>query len=109
MIVNPLSSLKEDFLCKDEGPEDGYLGVEIKSKNGQVTLNQPQLIKWMIELLNLQDSYPRAKPVVNRVMYRGNTHSEINRVTLFFWVWVTHFLPNRVNSKNGHYPNNLPK
>ena len=64
LIENLLLSLKEDFLCADGGPADGCLGVEIKSTDGQLTLKQPQLIKWKIEILNLKDSNFRATAVV---------------------------------------------
>ena len=45
LLENLISSLKEYFLCTDEGPEDGFLGVSFKSTDGQPALNQLQLIK----------------------------------------------------------------
>lgn len=64
-------SLKEDFICTDEGEADGYLGVEIKSEDGIMTLKQPQLIKRIIELMKLRDANPKATPVVKPLLNKN--------------------------------------
>ena len=46
LIENLLSSLKEDFICADEGPADGYLGVEIKSTDWELMI----LGSWPIKI-----------------------------------------------------------
>ena len=51
-----ISSLKEYFLCTDEGLADSYLGAEIKVKNEGLTLCQPQQIQRTIKLLKLANS-----------------------------------------------------
>ena len=58
-----LTSLRECFLCADEGEVDEHLSVEIKTTDGASTLKQPELIKRAIELLALTDSNPRSAPV----------------------------------------------
>ena len=72
LIENLLSSLKECFLCTGEGLSDGFLGVEIKSQDGQLTLKEPQLIKWTTELLKLQDSNPGLTPVAKTLLSKSN-------------------------------------
>ena len=63
-------SLKDDFLCTDEGEADGCLGVKIKSENGIMTLRQPQLMKKVIELLGIDDTNSKStlvvKPLLNK-------------------------------------------
>ena len=71
LLENLISSLKECFTCTDEGPEDGFLGVSFKSTDGQPALNQLQLIKQTIELLNLQCSNPRETPVVKPLLNKN--------------------------------------
>ena len=61
-----LASLKEDFLCTDEGEADGCLGAEIKVIDNKLTLNQPQQIKRKIELLGLMEVKPRSVFAVKR-------------------------------------------
>ena len=35
------ASLKEDFLCADEGESDRHLDVEVETTDGMLTLKQP--------------------------------------------------------------------
>ena len=69
---NLCHSLKDDFLCTDEGEADGYPGVEIKSENNIMTLRQLQLTKKVIKLLGIDvnnlKSTPVAKPLLNKIL-----------------------------------------
>ena len=70
-VNNLISSLQEDFLCTDEGPADGHLGVEIKSSEEGMTLKQPQLIRRIIELLHLTDANSKPTPVVKPLLSKN--------------------------------------
>ena len=68
LIDDLFASLKDDFLCTDEGETDGHLGVEIKTENEQMTLKQPQLTKRTIKLLGSKYSNPKATSVVKSLI-----------------------------------------
>ena len=70
--------MKEDFVCTDEGEADGYLGVEIKTEDGEMTLKQPQLMKRIIEILGLKDSNPKATPVVKPLLNKNSNSKDRN-------------------------------
>ena len=57
------TSSQEVFIFTDEGVTDGHLGVEIETTNGELTTNQPQLIKRTLKLLGLTDASPVSTPV----------------------------------------------
>ena len=59
------ASLKENFLCNDEGEECGHLGVKINTEDGTITLKYPQLIKITIELLALKTLNPKSTLIAN--------------------------------------------
>ena len=56
LIDKLIMSLKQDFLCTDEGEAGGHLGAEIKSEDGSMTLKQPQLIRRIIDLYLLNNT-----------------------------------------------------
>ena len=70
-VNNLISSLQEDFLCTDEGPADGHLGVEIKASEEGMTLKQPQLIRRIVELLHLTDANSKPTPVVKPLLSKN--------------------------------------
>ena len=73
LIDDLLRSLKEDFICTDEGEADGYLGVEIRrTDEGKMTLRQPQLIKKIIKILKLTDANPKSTPVVKPLLNKNS-------------------------------------
>ena len=74
-----IASLKQDFNCTDEGEADGYLGVEIKSEDGKMTLKQPQLIKRIIVLLRLTDANPKGTPVIKPLLNENVNGKERNK------------------------------
>ena len=65
------ASLKEYFLCANEGEACGYLGIEIKTTDNVLTLKQKKLIKSTIELLKLKDANPRSVPVTSHFWVRA--------------------------------------